>query len=1829
LITDYRQYFEGHGWFAGEVTAYDGDSYTVVYKDGNREEYDDREMEHIVLTTEEPPSVGAADVGFGFGDVGKDRGGIEPEEEQEEGDLPPKKKRARREDSLMLMAIEPPEHVDPEITIEPAAVFDGDFHWTIHLAHEEDETSVAYKREWILRGYRLIRTRLLAQNFPSLNAFDVHSASGALTLLRHCESCCSPESSRAFSAVAKAIEDGTLKLDCVANGSSVEVMISLTEQAFQECSAGRLPLHKRTFSKKYQSATHLHHALAELFSETIVADVVKTHEQAEPISAKTVYNLIDNVQLRDYEESGGYDCKPMSIPGLVPTLRPYQEAAVKWMLQREQCPRETNEWELAWVVLTDPQNRAKANHRYQEKSMLLNEREIISLFEWKRQTESKEVESGVLYCPFVGLLAKSCVEAYTSTLNSFLGSGDGCEWANSTGGILADAMGLGKTVEVRAGMRYFVSMFFCRVTHRGPVIICFQVLACVLANRHPNFKSTTPATASMEFEEEKKERCDDDVVVVDRTPAQHAPLKSRVNHFGACICGTASSFRGCLSIILCRSCHEPLHGVCAGFTSLEQLEAETYNQTVENCVVPTCSSDRCPTCVFTQAQKTKGLIESRATLIITPAAILTQWEREIRRHVAFDTEAQVSTGETPSRMISVKGLKVLVYPGLRELCNQSSNSSRTALVGSNTGFPRIHLIHPHILADADIVLMTFDALMGDLGHSDDNPYVASGRRLRTHKRYRVLPSPLTGIKWFRVCLDEAQKVETPTATSAKMALKLAAHHRWCVSGTPIGRGKLDDLYGLFSFLKLGPFSSKKWFQICMNPSNQDVEDRITQLLSSVIWRSTKASESVRNQIGIPEQTENRVVLKFSSIEKHFYERQLEATLEVATEVMDKKRSGKARKTADDLLASHLHRLRAACCHPQVGSCGIRRSRRKRKTHHVDGVDDGHHDISVGSRVLTMDQILARLIDDARLKCEEAQRLAVLHTNALASLQKIKVEAKGLGVNSNESDEFHLTQSCRSYMECLDLIDSNAKPTMVVGDAILSGGKGFLASNMVIPDGKAKLEWHIRAEDDAPGGFREVWSRFDFEGPKKNIVEIIVRPITQLSKVPREALGSACSSTLAPSECTFQVSSSAVGGEFVDVVSFTLPDDSSEELSFGAFLANHSKSWRVLVKNYHQHEVPPSDELQVFYVGLELQLMEADISTDILPRLHVLHNASISMSSLIHHHDNKNENDETRVHVPFMTVPSMKEKVKWMQSESRKIESLYMKLARNVHAESQRQLRIATHEREEVQGKLFSVSPTLPDRQKSPPFDWWADEWWNDVLSMAFLYGSVQEGSSLCERVRQDLEDFMERTQEGTTYEHRSFPDFNDVDGIKAGLDLRLHEKSSRLSHPACMQSVSALSSHPSQADFLDNAHCKECRKDWNQTGPQCRHCNLEKRMNELERDPVIIVILKSLHKWLVETITTGKLGSQRKTARVDKRAEYFFDVLKSSEREMKIARCAWRTHFDLLSDLDELNQCKRTMRLAAEGEDLTALTAEELGSIVTPWDIPVRAMDHAAKQAMALATLRRNKDTLRYLKCQNKERLEERERAARAPGDSATMEGNICIVCLSPFDDERAVLACGHSFHYSPCLERLMAKAGNHHVIPCPLRCTARTTRNEVMIASERRRDDGSQSVRKVKGSWGTKVTRLLSDVMDVSDRAEKSIVFSQWEDMLDVVEEALKANGVQYVRAKTLRKIGDVIKTFRSTHCAVLLLNLKNGAEGLTLVEATHVFMIEPLLNCGLDSQGTSRQCALSFFAAALFQLIYLLFRCFPLLSSHQPYPSDRTEIKDVRSSLFDSRHY
>jgi E3 ubiquitin-protein ligase SHPRH len=310
---------------------------------------------------------------------------------------------------------------------------------------------------------------------------------------------------------------------------------------------------------------------------------------------------------------------------------------------------------------------------------------------------------------------------------------------------------------------------------------------------------------------------------------------------------------------------------------------------------------------------------------------------------------------------------------------------------------------------------------------------------------------------------------------------------------------------------------------------------------------------------------------------------------------------------------------------------------------------------------------------------------------------------------------------------------------------------------------------------------------------------------------------------------------------------------------------------------------------------------------------------------------------------------------------------------------------------------------------------------------------------------------------------------------------------------------------------------------------------------------------------------------------VSERAENYFKLQDFLIKELEYAKSKWRTHLDLLSDIDELNQCKQTMRLCCEGENLFGLTAHEQAFIVQPRDISTLIMDHTAKQAMAEGNLRRTKELLRFLKNQN---LEQKHNAQKLNGENNEENKDACIICLCPFEgNDRAVLRCGHTFHYSPCLEQLFARGGrDNQTIKCPMRCAIRTRKQDVLIASDIRKDDGSKTQRPIKGSWGTKVDRLVSDLLGVIEMGEKSIVFSQWDDMLHIMEIALETNLIQHVRPKSMKKFGDSMNYFRTSDCHVLLLHVKHGAEGLTLVEANHVFMIEPLLNYSMDSQAINR---------------------------------------------------
>jgi hypothetical protein len=833
-------------------------------------------------------------------------------------------------------------------------------------------------------------------------------------------------------------------------------------------------------------------------------------------------------------------------------------------------------------------------------------------------------------------------------------------------------------------------------------------------------------------------------------------------------------------------------------------------------------------------------------------------------------------------------------------------------------------------------------------------------------------------------------------------------------------------------------------------------------------------------------------------------------------------------------------------------------------------------------------------------------LALLHTNGMAAISKLKVEAKQRDVDIPESDTALLSKSCKLYLESLEVGEENASPTLVIGEAVLSGTAGFLSSQKIVRDGKCLLDWKLPGPDAT-----ELWSRFDLEGPSRKITQVRVRPIRTLPiQVRDETSEDFVWQLLHPKECVLQVSSAAVGGEFVDVASLSLPSPADNDAANAwvvqsGFRTNKSKNWRLVVKNFHESESgnqakAKDGNTSGLYVGLNVELFEATIASDPLQRLHCLHNASLSFMSLLQLHES--ECNESYDETDFLPFSEMRRRVKLMEDGATKIESLYLDSARGIHAECHRRLQETVEHRKREEKKLFDLSNNIKEIGMDLK-DVWNDGWHDDFLVVCRLYGTETQQRQVYERLIQDLDGFLGGTLEGTMHNDVAFPGFGDINGFRTALSMRIQSIRTGLgkvtarrsrttigataegeeyedrvqhrqglfkcppgAHRRCITSISKLSSHPSEGEVLENSHCQVCKADWNQTGPKCRHCKIGDLLDELNPDRVTMLALTSINNIVKSPLGGSILRASKSKMNVDERAKKFFEVLDAEKREKLVGSRLWRIHLDLLNDLDELNQCKSTMRLTYDGEDLSELRDDQLNAIVMPIDVKARYHDHAAKQAMALGDLRRAKATLRYLKNQSVERMGHLEQDG---------EEEQCAVCLSGFDGDRAVLRCGHSFHYSPCLEQLQSRSGNS-IISCPLRCKVRTTPQEVMIASEKRGDDGSRIKRQVKGSWGTKVTQLVADILDVCDLSEKSIVFSQWEDMLDIAEQALATNGVRFVRSTSNKRIGECTKHFRSQDCSVLLLNVKNGAEGLTILEATHVFMIEPLINSGLDSQGT-----------------------------------------------------
>ncbi|KAJ7636882.1 P-loop containing nucleoside triphosphate hydrolase protein [Roridomyces roridus] len=141
------------------------------------------------------------------------------------------------------------------------------------------------------------------------------------------------------------------------------------------------------------------------------------------------------------------------------------------------------------------------------------------------------------------------------------------------------------------------------------------------------------------------------------------------------------------------------------------------------------------------------------------------------------------------------------------------------------------------------------------------------------------------------------------------------------------------------------------------------------------------------------------------------------------------------------------------------------------------------------------------------------------------------------------------------------------------------------------------------------------------------------------------------------------------------------------------------------------------------------------------------------------------------------------------------------------------------------------------------------------------------------------------------------------------------------------------------------------------------------------------------------------------------------------------------------------------------------------------------------------------------------------------------------------------------------------AKDWSDHCIDC----AALKVQSENLIRNPRR---SSAKIRKI--------AELLRRIHEESDGQEKTVIFSQFTSMLDIIEPFLMALGIGYVRYdgsmsadERQRALEDIAKDARMN---VILVSLKAGGVGLNLTACSRVILVDMWWNPAVEEQAFDR---------------------------------------------------
>jgi DNA repair protein RAD5 len=189
----------------------------------------------------------------------------------------------------------------------------------------------------------------------------------------------------------------------------------------------------------------------------------------------------------------------------------------------------------------------------------------------------------------------------------------------------------------------------------------------------------------------------------------------------------------------------------------------------------------------------------------------------------------------------------------------------------------------------------------------------------------------------------------------------------------------------------------------------------------------------------------------------------------------------------------------------------------------------------------------------------------------------------------------------------------------------------------------------------------------------------------------------------------------------------------------------------------------------------------------------------------------------------------------------------------------------------------------------------------------------------------------------------------------------------------------------------------------------------------------------------------------------------------------------------------------------------------------------------------------------------------------------------LCRDCLTPLFNERGFARC-------PVCRSIISRDRLHYVPVLGGPAASSTDGSGAGASSSLMIDPAA--------NWqhSCKTRRLMDELLSIrlSGSGDKSIVFSQWTSMLDLLEIPLRQADMPFLRldgSLTQKERENVLRKFAGRTStsgdkgkdagggpSVLLISLKAGGVGLNLVSANHVFFVDCWWNGAVEDQAAQR---------------------------------------------------